>query len=74
MAIAISNQGEDDSSNKFQNDNKKCMKIYYTHAKCTYGSRDEKEDVNLVMKEFPNCSAVDPGTYKNAPEKRNGGM
>lgn len=50
------------------------MKIYYAHAMCIYGTDDEKEEILQIKDNFPDHLIVDPGTYANNPEKRNGGM
>lgn len=41
---------------------------------CIYGSDDEETERNHILTHFPDHSVVDPGTYRNNIEKRNGGM
>jgi len=50
------------------------MKIYYAHAMCIYGTNDEEIEIQQIEQSFPDHSIVDPGTYANNPDKRNGGM
>ena len=50
------------------------MKIYYAHAMCIYGTDDEEVEIQQIKQNFPDHSIVDPGTYVNNPDKKNGGM
>lgn len=50
------------------------MKIYYAHAMCIYGTDSEEIEKNYIKIHFPDYDIVDPGSYANNIEKRNGGM
>lgn len=50
------------------------MKIYYAHAICTYGTNEEKQEITHIKTIFPNHDIVDPGTFKDNPDKQRDGM
>ncbi len=50
------------------------MRLYYAHAMCLYGTDLEKEEVESILKGFPNHEIVDPGEHDGNPEKSRAGM
>ena len=54
--------------------NNDTMKIYYSHAIPTYGTKLEKIEKRQILKNFPGVKIVDPGSFQNNLEKRLGGM
>jgi len=47
------------------------MKIYYSHAMPTYGTKQEEQEQNVIFEKIPQVEIIDPGSYQNNPEKRN---
>lgn len=45
------------------------MRIYYAHAKCTYGSPTEKTEKKQIKAVFPKCKIIDPGKHEGNIEK-----
>ena len=50
------------------------MKIYYSHAMPLYGTEEELNEKQSIVKNMPNITIVDPGSFQDNIEKRNGGM
>lgn len=50
------------------------MRIYYAHAKCTYGTGIEEAEMGLIKKKFPQLEIVDPGSHEENREKQLKGM
>ncbi len=50
------------------------MKIYYSHAMPLYGTEEESSEKQKILENIPNITIVDPGSYRDNPQKRNGGM
>lgn len=50
------------------------MKIYYSHAMPLYGTEKELNEKQSIVKNMPNITIVDPGSFQDNIEKRNGGM
>lgn len=54
--------------------NSNIMKIYYSHAIPLYGTEAESSEKQKIVENIPNVTIVDPGSYRDNPQKRNGGM
>jgi len=50
------------------------MKIYYSHAMPLYGTEVENLEKGQIKENFPESIIVDPGSFRENPEKRLGGM
>lgn len=50
------------------------MKIYYSHAMPLYGTEEELNEKQRIVENMPNVTIVDPGSFQDNIEKRNGGM
>lgn len=50
------------------------MKIYYAHAMCIYGTNDEEAEILQIKQNFPDHLIINPKTYENNSDKRDGGM
>lgn len=50
------------------------MKIYYSHAMPLYGTEEELNEKQRIVKNIPNVTIVDPGSFQDNIEKRKGGM
>lgn len=60
--------------NKNLNRTRIIMKIYYSHAMPLYGTEAEVEEKQQIANHLPEATLVDPGSYRDNPEKRKGGM
>jgi len=50
------------------------MDVYYSHAMVLYGTILEKQEKLQILKVNPKANVIDPGSYQDNPQKRNGGM
>ncbi len=50
------------------------MRIYYSHAMCTYYTPVEEQELAIIGKSFPAHEIVDPGDYEDNSEKAVKGM
>ena len=44
------------------------MKVYYAHAIWLYGTKREKEELEQILRRFPNCTLVNPSKLKRPEE------
>jgi hypothetical protein len=45
--------------------------VYYAHAMCLYGRRDERLQLAHIRKEFRPCTVVNPANFDGHPDKVN---
>ena len=50
------------------------MRVYYSHAICTYRTQTEKAERKQIRARFPKYKIIDPGEYEGNIEKTLGGM
>ncbi len=50
------------------------MRVYYSHAMCTYYTTLEEQELAIIRKSYPTHGIVDPGDYEDNPEKALKGM
>jgi len=50
------------------------MKIYYSHPMPLYGTKQESNERKQIIKKFPKGEIIDPGSFKDNPEKQREGM
>jgi hypothetical protein len=48
----------------------KRQRVYYAHARCTYGEPDEGHDLQRIRTELPRISIVNPAKYEGDPLKQ----
>jgi hypothetical protein len=48
----------------------KRQRVYYAHARCTYGDPDEGHDLQRIRTELPRISIVNPAKYEGDPLKQ----
>lgn len=44
-------------------------RVYYAHAMCMYGRKEEREELRAIRTAHPRATVVNPGKYQNHPEK-----
>lgn len=54
--------------------NNNLMKIYYSHAMPLYGTEEELNEKQRIVKNIPNVTIVDPGSFQTNIQKRKEGM
>ena len=54
--------------------NNNLMKIYYSHAMPLYGTEEELNEKQRIVKNIPNVTIVDPGSFQTNIQKQKEGM
>jgi len=50
------------------------MKVYYSHSMKIYGTKAEKEEMEIIKKNFPNAEIINPPSFERNQRKRKSGM
>lgn len=49
---------------------KKRQVVYFAHAMCTYGTPQERAELDAIRRGIPGCRIINPAGYDQHPEKK----